>query len=166
MCNPQEINFGNKKNKFLELVWVVVLIGGLFMVYGGILDIMVYFQKTLPFAPPPWYSVDAKISLVFGVFVLILALYLILISFKVKTSIKERRINRLELLIKSISIVCLVGMIADFIAGYYARGFLLILLALIYLNYNIKKKNKIQFLFISLIIVIIIIVGFILTGGK
>ena len=166
MCSSQEISFRSRENKFLESVWVIILIGGLFMVYGGILDIMVYFQKTLPFAPLPWYSVDAKISLVFGVLILILALYLILVSFKVKTAVKEKRIDKLELLIKSISIVSIVGTIADFITGYYARGFLLILLALIYLNYDIKRKNKIQSLFISLIIVIIIIAGFILIGGR
>ena len=98
MCNSQEINFENKKNKFLESVWVVVLISGLFMVYGGILDIMIYFQKTLLFVPPPWHSADARISLVFGVFVLIMAIYLILISFKVKIVIKEKRIDKFKFL--------------------------------------------------------------------
>ena len=159
------------KNKNIKWTWKIILLGGLFMIYGGILDVLVYFEKTLPFAPPSWHSVDAKISLICGIFVLTGALYLILKSFEIKSVINKGEINKGEMvklrpLIKSLLIVCIIGTIIDFIAGYYARGFLLSILGLMQLDYTTEKKNKIQYLCASSIIVAIILIGFILTGGK
>ena len=123
----------------IKCSWKIILLGGLFMIYGGILDILIYFEKTLPGAPSSWHFIDPKISLICGVFVLLGAVYIILKSFEIKSITDKNEIVELKPLIKSLLIVCIVGAIIDFIAGYYAIGFLLALLAIIHLNYINKQ---------------------------
>ncbi len=154
----------NKEGKFSKYVWIIILLGGLFMIYGGILDIMVYFERTLPFAPPSWHTIDTKISLICGIFILFAAVYLILKSLKIKSITEEGRKNKLKQLMKVLLMVCITGTIADFIAGYYARGFLIGLLGIMYLNYTLEKKTR--YLYLLLVIITIIMIGFIWTGGK
>lgn len=150
----------------IQWIRIVILLGGLFMIYGGILDILMYFGKTLPFSPPSWHSVDTRISLICGIFVLIGAIYLILKSFEIKSIINKGEMVKLRPLINSLLIVCIIGTIIDFIAGYYARGFLLGLLGIMRLNYILENNKKVLYLCLSLIIITIIIIGFIWTGGK
>jgi len=153
----------NKKGKFLKQVWIILLVGGLFMIYGGILDIMAYFERTLPFAPLSWHTIDTRISLICGIYVLLAAVYLIRKSFKIKSTLKEEERNKTKSLIKALGIVCVIGVITDIIAGYYARGFLIGLLGIMYLHYRLEKRAR--YLCFSSIIAAIIIIGFIYTGG-
>lgn len=162
--NKKETHNENNNYKFSKWTWIIFLIGGLFMIYGGILDIMVYFQLSLPLAPPSWHSMDARVSLACGIFILLAAFYLIMNSFKMKSIIKKRIETEMKPLIKSLLIACIIGIIADFIAGYYARGFFIGLLGLMYLNYKLEKKKR--YLCFSLIIIAIIVTGFIWTGGR
>ena len=143
-------------------MWVIFLLGGVFMVYGGILDILIYFEKTLPFAPPPWHTPDTKISLLGGIIVLFAAAYLILKSFEIKSIIEEgeeRRISEIKPLIKTLFVVCITGAAADFIAGYYARGFLIGLLGVVYMDYTLHREKKVRYVFSSVVIVVIFMVG-------
>lgn len=164
--NEIEIIRKIKKGKFSKWVWVIFLFGGLFMVYGGIMNILVYFEKGLPLAPPSWHILDTKISLIIGIFILFAAVYMILKSFEVKSIIEGETETEIRPLMRVLLIVCIVGIIADIIAGYYARGFLLGLLGLLYLNYALENEKKIRNLSISLVILTLIIISFILTGGK
>ena len=134
------------------------------MIYGGVLDIMVYFERTLPFAPPGWHIIDTRISLICGIFIVLAAVYLVLKSFEIKSIVEEKR--EIKQSIRALLMVCVTGTIADLIAGYYARGFLLGLLGTMYLNYALTKKKKAQYLCLSSVVVAIIITGFIWTGGK
>lgn len=163
----QNLQKTNKEERydFTKTVWIILLLGGLFMIYGGVLDIMVYFNATLPFAPPSWHTVDTEVSLVCGIIVLFMAVYLIVKSIEVKTIIEEKRESEITPLIKALMIVCITGTIADLIAGYYARGFLVSMLGLIYLNYSLGKQNKAIFLFLSLKVITSIAIGFIWTVG-
>lgn len=155
-----------KKGKYSKWIWAILLVSGLFMVYGGILNTLIYFEITLPPGPPTWHTIDAKISLVIGIFILFAAFYLILKSFEIKSIMEEKTETEIRPLIKVLFMVCIIGTIADFIAGYYARGFLIGLLGLLYLNYAFENENKIRNVSISLIILTLIIIGFIWTGGK
>lgn len=131
------------------------------MIYGGILDIITYFDVSFPFAPPSWHAIDTKISLICGIFVLFAAVYLIIKSFEIKSIIDEKRKTKIKPLINTLSVVCIMGVIADFIAGYYARGFLIGLLGLIYLKYTLEKEKKAIYLSLSLVLIMLIIIGFI-----
>ncbi len=167
MIDNKRPNLQKKENHdFTKQIWIILLLGGLFMIYGGVLDIMTCFNATLPLAPPGWHTIDTKISLICGIIVLFTAFYLIVKSFEIKTIIEERRKKKIKPLIKALLIVCITGTIADLIAGYYAIGFLMALLGLIYLNYTQEKQNKTIHLFISLAVIKTMAIGFFWIGGR
>ena len=120
-----------KNSKMLKSLWSVLLIGSVFMIYGGILDVMVYFKKSLPFAPPAWHIIDAKISLICSIYILLAAIYLISKSFEIRLIITGKNNANIRPVINKLSVICITGIIADLITGYYARGFLIALLGLI-----------------------------------
>ena len=122
--------------------WTLILLGGLFMVYGGFLDILVHFERTLPGAPPSWHSVDTRISLVCGLLVLMGAAYLILRSLQIRAIIHSGELVKLRPLLNSLLVVCVMGTIVDLIAGYYAIGFMIVLLVSVRMKYLLGRKKQ------------------------
>ena len=127
-------------NMNMGWTWKTILLGDLFMVYGGLLDILVHFGKTLPGAPSSWHSVDTRISLVCGVLVLIGAAYPILRSLRIRAIIHNGELVRLTPLLNSFLVVCIVGTIVDLIAGYYAIGFFIVLLVSMRMKYVLGRR--------------------------
>ena len=122
--------------------WKIILLGGLFMVYGGLLDILVHFGETLPGAPSSWHPVDTRISLVCGVLVLIGAAYPILRSLQIRAIIHNGELAKLRPLLNSLLVVCIMGTIVDLVAGYYAIGFLIVLLVSMRMKYVLGRKQQ------------------------
>jgi len=165
MDETNNIENNNDKRKHIKRTQIILLMGGLFMIYGGIIDVMGHFGINVLLAPPSWHNINSTIGLICGILILLAAFYLILMSFRLKSLTQEDGNYKIKVNLKNILIVCIIGTILDFIAGYYARGFLLVILKLLYLNYNLEKEKKGLYICISLVILTMIIMSFVFTGG-
>jgi len=107
---------------------VILILGGLLMLYGGAQDVLLFFAPEL--APvPSWHSVIPVVGLIYGLIVLVSAGLNIFLGWQLRNTegIQEKKIARL------VSSVSFVGMVADCISGYYGFGSLMALLTSIWL---------------------------------
>ena len=113
-----------QKQGFHRWAWLVVLlVGGLLMLYGGAQDLTLFFAPNL--APvPSWYATPPLVGLVCGLIVLTSAGLNVVWGWRLRRAEgdEERRLAR------RVALVSGVGMIADWISGYYGFGSLISLL--------------------------------------
>lgn len=118
-----------EKQGFHKWAWLIILLlGGLLMLYGGAQDILLFFAPDIV-PVPSWYSVTPVLGLICGLIVLASAGFNIILGWKLRhaTDIQEKKFARL------VSFVSTVGMIADWVSGYYGFGSLIALLTSIWL---------------------------------
>lgn len=115
-----------QKQGFHRWAWLVVLgLGGLLMLYGGAQDVTLFFAPEGDLAPvPSWYATPPLVGLVCGLVVLISAGLNVVWGWQLRHAEgdEERRLARRVALISG------VGVIADWISGYYGFGSLVALL--------------------------------------
>ncbi len=113
-----------EKRGFHRWAWLVVfLLGGVLMLYGGAQDVALFFSSDL--APvPSWHPVPPLVGLVCGLIVLVSAGLNIVWGWQLRRAdaVQERR------LASRVALVSAVGMVADWISGYYGFGSLMALL--------------------------------------
>lgn len=115
-----------KKQGFHRWAWLVVfLLGGLSMVYGGAQDITLFFPPEGELAQvPSWHSVTPIVGLVCGLIVLISAVLNIVWGLWLQRAESVRELR----LAQYVAIISGVGMVADWVIGYYGFGSLMALL--------------------------------------
>ena len=115
-----------KKQGFHRWAWLVVfLLGGILMIYGGAQDITLFFSPEGELAPvPSWHSVPPIVGLVCGLIVLASAVFNIVWGLRLQRAegVYECR------LVRHVVIISGVGMVADWVSGYYGFGSLMALL--------------------------------------
>ena len=115
-----------KKQGFHRWAWLVVfLLGGILMIYGGAQDITLFFSPEGELAPvPSWHSVSPIVGLVCGLIVLASAVFNIVWGLRLRHAegVYEYK------LVRHVVIISGVGMVADWISGYYGFGSLMALL--------------------------------------
>ena len=118
-----------QKQGFHRWAWLVVLLlGGLLMLYGGAQDVTLFFAPDL--APVPvWHPVPPVLGLVCGLIVLASAGLNIVWGWQLRRAEDAEELR----LARRVALVSMVGMIADWISGYYGFGSLMALLAGIWL---------------------------------
>ena len=113
------------KRGFHRWVWsVVFLLGGLLMIFGGMQDIMLFFSDR--WAPvPSWHTVPPTVGLICGSIVLVSAGLNVMWGWQLRSAegAREQRLARQVILVSGM------GLIADWISGYYGFGSLIALLA-------------------------------------
>ena len=154
-----------RSGKLSAGVWITTLIAGLFMTYGGIMNILEFFEISAPLAPPSWHTIDLRVVLSLGIVNLIGAIYLIVKSFEVRLIINKEKKDIFKPLMIKLLIISTLGVIVDLVVGYYARGYFVGLLGLMYLCCLVDSKRKILYIILSVIFVTLIILSFIYTGG-
>jgi len=95
------------------------------MIYGGAQDVTLFFSPEGELAPvPSWHSVPPIVGLVCGLIVLASAVFNILWGLRLRRaeSVYECK------LAKHVVIFSGVGMVADWVSGYYGFGSLMALL--------------------------------------
>ena len=115
-----------KKQGFHHWSWLVVfLLGGLLMIYGGVQDVTLFYSPEGELAPvPSWHSVPPIVGLVCGLIVLASAVFNIVWGLRLRRAegVYECRLARHVVIISG------VGMVADWVSGYYGFGSLMALL--------------------------------------
>ena len=119
-----------EKRGFHRWAWLVVLLlGGLLMLYGGAQDVTLFFSSDL--APvPAWHPAPPLVGLICGLIVLGSAGLNVVWGWQLRRAegTEERRLAR------RVALVSGVGMIADWVvSGYYGLGSLMALLTSIWL---------------------------------
>ena len=119
-----------QKRGFHRWAWLVVLLlGGLLMIYGGAQDVLLFFAPEL--APvPSWHPTPPLVGLVCGLIVLTSAGMNVVWGWQLRRAEgdEERRLAR------RVALVSGVGVIADWIGGYYGFGSLVALLVGVWLT--------------------------------
>ena len=119
-----------QKQGFHRWAWLVVLLlGGLLMIYGGAQDVLLFFAPEL--APvPSWYATPPLVGLVCGLIVLASASLNVVWGWQLRRAEgdEERRLARRVALISG------AAMIADWVSGYYGFGSLAALLTGLWLT--------------------------------
>ncbi|MCJ7567449.1 MAG: hypothetical protein MUO58_07905 [Anaerolineales bacterium] len=114
-----------EKQGFHRWVWLVIfLLGGLLMICGGAQDIFLYFADHLTLVPS-WHSVPPIVGLVCGLIVLASAVFNVIRGWQLRRAEGERE----RILARQVCIASGIGMIADWVSGYYGFGSLMALLA-------------------------------------
>ena len=120
-----------QKQGFHRWAWLVVLlVGGLLMLYGGAQDLTLFFAPEGDLAPvPSWYATPPLVGLVCGLIVLASAGLNVVRGWRLRRaeSDEERSLAR------RVALVSGVGVIADWVSGYYGFGSLMALLTGVWL---------------------------------
>jgi len=128
-----------KKRGLHRWAWLVVLLlGGVLMVYGGVQDLTLFFAPQGDLAPvPSWHSSPPVVGLSCGLVVLASAGLNIVWGWQLRraTRTKERR------LAVQVAVVSGIAMVADWICGYYGFGSLMALLTSIWLVARHARKD-------------------------
>lgn len=114
-----------EKRGFHRWAWLVVfLLGGLLMLFGGAQDILLFFVDHLTLVPS-WHSAPPIVGLVCGSIVLASAIMNVIWGWQLRNAegARERRLAR------QVSLASGIGVIADWVSGYYGFGSLMALLA-------------------------------------
>lgn len=118
-----------EKRGFHRWAWLVILLlGGLLMLYGGVQDVAIFFSSNL--APvPSWHPAPPLVGLVCGLIVLASAGLNVVWGRRLRHAkgAQERRLARRAALVSGMA------MIADWVSGYYGFGSLMALLTGIWL---------------------------------
>ena len=118
-----------EKRGFHRWAWLVVLLlGGLLMLYGGAQDVAIFFSSNL--APvPSWHPAPPLLGLVCGLIVLASAGLNVVWGWRLRRAegTQELRLARRAALVSGMA------MIADWVSGYYGFGSLMALLTGIWL---------------------------------
>ena len=113
-----------EKRGFHRWAWLAVLgLGGLLMIYGGAQDVMLFFAPEL--APVrSWHPAPPFVGLICGLIVLASAGLNVVWGWQLRSAegARERRLAR------RLALASGVGLIADWISGYYGFGSLMALL--------------------------------------
>lgn len=113
------------KQGFHRWVWLVIfLLGGLLMLFGGAQDSMLFFSDQWALVPS-WHAVPPIVGLVCGLIVLASAVLNVVWGWQLRHAegARERRLAR------QVTLVSGIGVIADWVSGYYGFGSLMALLA-------------------------------------
>jgi len=126
-----------KKRGFHRWAWLVVLLlGGLLMIYGGVQDVMLFVAPSL--APvPTWHSISPVVGLVSGLIVLASAGLNIVWGWRLRCADGPME----HKLAVRVAVVSGIAMIADWICGYYGFGSLMALLTGIWLMAKRVRKD-------------------------
>lgn len=120
-----------EKRGFHRWAWMVVLLlGGLLMIYGGAQDMTLFFSPEGNLAPvQSWHPAPPIVGLVCGLIVLASAGLNVVWGWRLRRAegAQEQRLGR------RVAIVSAAGVIADWISGYYGFGSLMALLAGVWL---------------------------------
>ncbi len=113
-----------EKRGYHRWAWLIVfLLGGLLMLYGGAQDLLLFFDANL--APvPSWHPTPPMVGLICGLIVLASATANLVWGWQLRLAEGGRR----QLLARRVALVSAVGMVADWISGYYGFGSLMALL--------------------------------------
>ena len=127
-----------EKQGFHRWAWLVVfLLGGVLMLFGGTQDMALYFSPDL--APvSSWYPAPSLVGLICGLIVIVSALLNIVWGWQLRPAEAARELR----LARMVAFVSGIGMIADWISGYYGYGSLMALLTGIWLMNKHSKMGK------------------------
>ena len=126
-----------EKQGFHRWAWLVVLLlGGLLMIYGGAQDVAIFASDLAPV--PSWHSAPPVVGLVCGLIVLASAGLNVVWGWRLRRAegAEERRLAR------RVALVSGVGMIADWVSGYYGFGSLVALLTGVWLTRKRTQLGK------------------------
>ena len=106
--------------------WLLVLLcGGILMLFGGAQDVTLFFAPEGGLAPvPSWHPASPLVGLVCGLLVLASAGLNIVWGWQLRRAEGDRELG----LARRIALVSGVAMIADWVSGYYGFGSLVALL--------------------------------------
>ena len=127
-----------KKRGFHRWAWLVVLLlGGLLMIYGGAQDLTIFFAPEGNLAPvPSWHPVSPLVGLVCGLIVLVSAGLNLVWGWQLRSAEGGDELR----LARWVALVSGAAMIADWVSGYYGFGSLMALLAGIWLMRKSAKR--------------------------
>jgi type IV secretory pathway VirB2 component (pilin) len=118
-----------EKKGFYRWAWLVIIImGGIGMVFGGAQDVILFFSDDLIIIHS-WHPVIPVVGLVCGIIVMITGGLNIMWGWQIKQA--EGTIEKK--LAQKVALFSVVAMIFDWICGYYGFGSLMALLTAIYL---------------------------------
>ena len=127
-----------KKQGFNRWAWLIVFIlGGLLMLYGGAQDLTLFFSPEGDLAPVrSWHTVPPVVGLICGLIVLASAISNLVWGWQLRRAegTRERK------LAYYVAFVSGIGMIADWISGYYGFGSLMALLTAVWLMIKNPKQ--------------------------
>ena len=107
-----------EKQGFYRWAWLVIfLLGGLLMIYGGAQDVMLFFLPELELVPT-WDAALPEVGLICGLIVLTSAMMNIVWGWQLRYAEGVRELS----LARRVALASTVGMIADWITGYYGFG--------------------------------------------
>jgi len=118
-----------EKHGFHRCAWLVILLlGGLLMIFGAVQDMMLFFSPGQA-AVQPWYTALPEGGLAGGLVVLASALLNVAWGYQLRHAegVHERNLAR------GVALVSIIAMIADWISGYYGFGSLVAFLVGIWL---------------------------------
>ena len=120
-----------EKRGFHRWAWLVVLLlGGLLMIFGGAQDVTLFFSPQGELAAvPSWHPAPPVVGLVCGLIVLASAGLNVVWGWKLRRAEGARERN----LACWVALASGVAMIADWVSGYYGFGSLMALLTGIWL---------------------------------
>ena len=118
-----------EKSGFHSWTWLIILLlGGLLMIFGGTQDIMIFLMPEIILVES-WYPVLPIVGLVGGLVVLASGVLNSIWGWQLKRAEYTKEKN----LACRVAIVSAIGMVTDWIAGYYGFGSLVALLTSIWL---------------------------------
>ena len=125
------------KKGFHRWVWLVVfLLGGLLMLWGGAQDAALFFAPGMIIVQS-WHTIPPVVGLACGLVVLVSAVLNILWGWRLKEAQGEVE-RRLAL---RVTVGSGVGMIADWVSGYYGFGSLIALLVGLWVMRSRQKRS-------------------------
>ncbi|MCK4997636.1 hypothetical protein KAS08_05000 [Candidatus Pacearchaeota archaeon] len=125
-----------KKQRLHRQAWLIVLVlGGVLMLYGGLQDMLLFFAPGHTFVPS-WHTASPIVGLVCGLIVMLSAGLNIVLGWQLRqTTGKEELV-----LAHRVVFVSAIGTVADWISGYYGFGSMVALIIGLWLIQNIEKK--------------------------
>ena len=124
-----------EKQGFHRWAWLIVmLLGGLLMIFGGLQDILLFFIPEMTLVPG-WYTTLPELGLICGLIVFTSAVLNILWGWQLKNAEGDQE----QILASRVALVSAIAMIADWISGYYGFGSLVAFLIGIWL---IKRQPR------------------------
>ena len=124
-----------EKRGFHRWAWlIIILLGGLLMVFGGVQDLLIFFKPGLEMVPS-WHPIPSVVGLICGLIVSVSALSNIILGLLIRCAVGAKELKLAYFVVVTSGL----GLAADLTSGYYGFGCLIALLVSIWLICRFHK---------------------------